>query len=705
MSDKIIKQVAEQLNITTSQVKSVLSLLSDGNTVPFIARYRKEMTKGLDEEVIHEIEKQYQYGKALLERKEAVIRLIDEKGMLNDELKTQILNCTKLIEVEDLYLPYKEKKNTLATVAKKNGLEPLAKLIFSSKEIDVVSEAKNFINDDVTTVEDAITGACHIISEIIADKPEHRKYIREYTMSTGEITSKVKKKAVDEKETFKIYYDYSDKLTKLKDYRVLALNRGEKEKILTVKIEVNKEFLIDKLYKYYCKTQIENNKYILSAIEDAYARLIFPSIEREIRSELTSRAEVGAIDLFSKNLEQLLMQPPLKAKMVLGLDPAYRTGCKLAVVNQFGDMIHIDKIFLHQNPAPTLVKLVKEYNIDIIAIGNGTASRESEELVANVISENKLDVDYIIVNEAGASVYSASKIARDEFPSLAVEERSAVSIARRLQDPLVELVKIDSKSIGVGQYQHDVNQKLLKQELDFTVEKVVNNVGVDINNASETILCHISGITPRIAKSIIKYRRENGSFNNRLELKKVSYLGDKCFEQSAGFMRVLNSKNLLDQTSIHPESYKLTLQILDSLSLKLEDIRNEEFKAKINNIDSNEYASKFSSDSYTIDDIKKSLLAPTRDPRDDIAAPKLRRDVTSIEDIEVGMEFEGTVRNIVDFGAFVDIGLKNDALVHISKICKEFIKHPMERLNVGDIITVTIIDIDKEKGKVSISMI
>lgn len=705
MNDLIVKQVASSLKISIKQVLAVLSLLEDGNTVPFIARYRKEMTGGLDEEVIHEIEKQYQYENSLQERKEAVIRLIDEKGMLNDELRQSIMNCVKLIDVEDIYLPFKEKKNTLAIIAKNNGLEPLADIIFKQQDVDVKKEAENFLNENVETVDDAIKGACHIISETIADTPDNRKFIRDYVFKKGTITSKVKKSAKDEKEIFKIYYDYNDSISKAKDYRILALNRGEKEKVLNVKISTDKDYLIEKIFHKYNKKQNNTSEYINYAVADAYSRLIFPSIEREIRAELTSKAEVGAISLFSKNLEQLLMQPPLKARKVLGLDPAYRTGCKLAVVNEFGDMIHIDKIFLDKSPEDKLVKLISEFKIDIVAIGNGTASRESEELVANVIKNNKLDVDYIIVNEAGASVYSASKIARDEFPDLAVEERSAVSIARRLQDPLVELVKIDSKSIGVGQYQHDVNQKLLKDELDFTVEKVVNNVGVDINNATETILCHISGITPRIAKSIINYRRENGKINSRSELKNVSYLGAKCFEQAAGFLRILNGENIFDQTSIHPESYKLAKTILKDNKLDLKDIKEDSFRSVINSLNVSETATKYNSDVYTIEEIKKSLLAPSRDPRDDIASPQLRRDVTSIDELEVGMEFEGTVRNIVDFGAFVDIGLKNDALVHISKICKEFIKHPLERLNVGDIVKVTVIDIDKEKGKVSISMI
>ncbi len=702
MNNEIIKQVALQLNISDSQVNTVLKLLEEGNTVPFIARYRKEMTKGLDEEEIFAIYKEYDYGLKLNERKEAVIRLIDEKGMLTPELQTQIENCVKLVDVEDLYLPFKEKKKTLATVAKKKGLEPLANAILAYQDYDLEA----FINDEVTTKEEALEGARHIISEVISENVEIRKYIRKCTFDSGEIVSKIKRSAKDELEIYKIYYDYTDKVSKMKDYRVLALNRGEKEKVLNVKIRVGEEKLINYILKRYAKNDSsEFTNQITLATTDSFARLIFPSIERDIRSELTLKAEESAIKLFSKNLEQLLMQPPLKNKRVLGYDPAYRTGCKLAVVNQFGDLEHIDKIFFEKQPEKKLVELVTKYNIEIIAIGNGTASRESEELVSKTIKDFNLDVDFIIVNESGASVYSASKIARDEFPKLAVEERSAVSIARRLQDPLAELVKIDSKSIGVGQYQHDVNQKSLKEELDFTVEKIVNQVGVDVNSATETILNYISGITPRVAKEIVKYRRKNGRINNRELLKDVSYLGDKCFEQSAGFLRITEGENLLDQTSIHPESYHVTQSILDDLNLNLSDIKSDKFKMVVETIDEAAYATKFNSDIYTIENIKKSLLSPLRDPRDDLEAPLLRRDVLTLDDIEIGMEFEGTVRNIVDFGAFVDIGLKNDGLVHISKLSKGFVKHPSDVVSIGDIVKVSIIEVDQKKGKVALSML
>ncbi len=706
MNETIIKQISTELNITSKQVSVVLNLLQEGNTVPFIARYRKEMTGGLDETAIHTIFKEYNYGLKLEERKEAVIRLIDEKGMLTEELKKQIESCTKIVDIEDIYLPYKEKKKTLASAAIKNGLEPLAKAILNYKIGDVNAEAAKFLNDSVTSVEDALQGARHIISEIVSENSSTRKFVRQYIYSSGTVVSKKKKKAEDEKEIYKIYYDFNDKITKLKDYQVLALNRGEKAKILTVKIAMSSNYIIEYIAKKYIKGEGECSEQINLAINDSYQRLILPAIEREIRNELTLNAENGAIKLFSTNLEQLLMQPPLKQKRVLGLDPAYRTGCKLAVVNEQGDNLHIDKIFLHKDGSEaTIVNLVKKYEIEIIAIGNGTASRESEELVSKIIQKNKLDVAYIIVNESGASVYSASEIARKEFPDLAVEERSAVSIARRLQDPLAELVKIDSKSIGVGQYQHDVNQKLLKQELDFTVEKVVNQVGVDLNSASETILCYISGITPRIAKSIVTYRREHGRFNDRSVLKNVSYLGDKSFEQAAGFLRIIDGENTLDQTSIHPESYQLTKRILDDLELSFEDIKTDAFREKIESIDEEKLASKYESDIYTVTDIKKSLLSPLRDPRDELDKPILRKDVTTIDELEIDMEFEGTVRNIVDFGAFVDIGLKNDGLVHISKISKSFIKHPSEILNIGDIVKVKIIEVDKDRGKVALSMV
>ncbi len=702
MNNEIINLVAEQLNISPTQVNTVLSLLQEGNTVPFIARYRKEMTKGLDEEEIFAIYKEYDYGLKLNERKEAVIRLIDEKGLLTESLQKQIEGCSKLVDVEDLYLPFKEKKKTLATIAKKKGLEPLANEILSYKQFD----ASNYLSDEVIDVEDALEGARHIISEIVSENVETRKYIRKCIFDSGEITSNKKRNANDELEIYKMYYDYKDKISSMKDYRVLAINRGEKEKVLNVKINANKEKLITYISKKYLKDLNEEcSNQISIAVSDSFDRLIFPSIERDIRAALTSKAESSAIKLFSKNLEQLLMQPPLKNKRVLGYDPAYRTGCKLAVVNSLGDLEHIDKIFFEKQPEKKLIELITKYNIEIVAIGNGTASRESEELVSKVIRENSLNVDYIIVNESGASVYSASKIAREEFPSLQVEERSAVSIARRLQDPLAELVKIDSKSIGVGQYQHDVNQKSLKEELDFTVEKIVNQVGVDINSATETILNYISGITPRVAKEIVKYRRKNGRFNSRETIKNVSYLGEKSFEQSAGFLRITEGKNLLDQTSIHPESYHLTQNILQDLKLDLKDIKTEKFKNAVELINLDDCSSKFKSDIYTVENIKNALLQPLRDPRDDLNAPLLRKDVLTLTDVEVGMEFEGTVRNIVDFGAFVDIGLKNDGLVHISKLSKGFVKHPSDVLCIGDIVKTTIIEIDVKKGKVALSMI
>lgn len=702
MNNEIINLVAEQLNISPTQVNTVLSLLQEGNTVPFIARYRKEMTKGLDEEEIFAIYKEYDYGLKLNERKEAVIRLIDEKGLLTESLQKQIEGCSKLVDVEDLYLPFKEKKKTLATIAKKKGLEPLANEILLYKQFD----ASNYLSDEVIDVEDALEGARHIISEIVSENVETRKYIRKCIFDSGEITSNKKRNANDELEIYKMYYDYKDKISSMKDYRVLAINRGEKEKVLNVKINANKEKLITYISKKYLKDLNEEcSNQISIAVSDSFDRLIFPSIERDIRAALTSKAESSAIKLFSKNLEQLLMQPPLKNKRVLGYDPAYRTGCKLAVVNSLGDLEHIDKIFFEKQPEKKLIELITKYNIEIVAIGNGTASRESEELVSKVIRENSLNVDYIIVNESGASVYSASKIAREEFPSLQVEERSAVSIARRLQDPLAELVKIDSKSIGVGQYQHDVNQKLLKEELDFTVEKIVNQVGVDINSATETILNYISGITPRVAKEIVKYRRKNGRFNSRETIKNVSYLGEKSFEQSAGFLRITEGKNLLDQTSIHPESYHLTQNILQDLKLDLKDIKTEKFKNAVELINLDDCSSKFKSDIYTVENIKNALLQPLRDPRDDLNAPLLRKDVLTLNDVEVGMEFEGTVRNIVDFGAFVDIGLKNDGLVHISKLSKGFVKHPSDVLCIGDIVKTTIIEIDVKKGKVALSMI
>ncbi len=706
MQDIVKDSVAYELNIKPFQVDAVLKLLSEGSTVPFIARYRKEATGGLDEEIIHSINKLYEYRVNLENRKADVIRLIDEKGMLSDDLVQKINKCSKLIEVEDIYQPFKEKKNTLASVAKKRGLEPLSILIMKQGIDNILLEAKKYINEEVEDEIAAIEGAKHIIAESISDMSEIRKYIRKQAFDFGFIKTKVKKNAKDERKVYEMYYEFTDKVKTIKDYRVLAINRAEKEKVINVNIVINKDKMCS-----YIENKVVNNLsspsvvYIKEAVSDAYSRLLFPSIERDIRAELKERSEESAIKVFSSNLEQLLMQPPIKGKRILGLDPAYRTGCKLAVVNEYGDLQKVDKIFLHNLDENVILKLYKEFKFEIVAIGNGTASRESEEMVASLISKYDLPIQYIIVNEAGASVYSASKLARDEFPNLEVEERSAVSIARRLQDPLAELVKIDSKSVGVGQYQHDVNNKLLSKELDFVVLKVVNDVGVDVNNASEAILEHISGISSKIAKNIVKYRRENGVFENREVLKQVPYLGDKAFEQSAGFLRIVEGSDLFDQTSIHPESYDLARNILKDYNLDIKNLREDSFKKSVSKIDVDLAVTKYNTDIYTVEGIVSSLLSPLRDPREEMDRPVLKKGVLKITDLTLDMELEGTVRNIVDFGAFVDIGLKNDGLVHISKLSESYVKHPMDVVKVGEIVKVKICGIDIEKDKVSLSMI
>lgn len=710
MNEYIIKQIAIDLNIRKEQVLSTLKMLEDGNTIPFIARYRKEMTGNLDEEQIRSINEVYEYQVNLLKRKEDVIRLIDEKGMLTSELKESIMKAEKLVEVEDLYRPYKEKKKTKATDAINNGLEPLAKIILSfPKEILGIEK---FLNDKVRTKEDAITGAKYIIAEYISDNAYYRKWIRNNIYKNGKIKSKLKKNAVDEKKVYEMYYDYSEDIKYIKSHRVLAINRGEKEGILGVSLEYNKEYILN-----YLEGRIIRNKesscspIVKEAIEDSYKRLIAPSVEREIRSELTEKSEEAAIDVFAKNLEKYLLTPPMKEKMVLGLDPAYRTGCKLAVIDQTGQMLDIKVIYPHEpkneyeKSKKVVLDLIEKYNIDIIAIGNGTASRESETFIADTIKSAKRNVSYIIVNEAGASVYSASKLAIEEFPDLHVEERSAISIARRLQDPLSELVKIDSKSIGVGQYQHDVREKNLNEALDFVVSKSVNNVGVNINTASPSILKYISGLTKKSIDKIIDFRNKNGRYNSRDELKKNKILSDKVYEQSIGFMRILGGSNPLDKTSIHPESYDKTMELLSTLDLSCDDLGTEVLTNKLENIDIDEFSNKLGIDIYTLEDIIESLKKPNRDPRDEFARPLLKSDVLKIEDLKKGMELEGTVRNVVDFGAFIDIGIKNDGLVHISKITDRYIKHPSEVLSVGDIVTCYVEDIFLDKGKVSLSLI
>ena len=710
MNKDIIKNLSEELNIKTTQVENTLKLLSDGNTIPFIARYRKEVTNGLDEEQIRKISECYEYEINLLKRKEDVIRLIDEKGMLTDEIKSNIMNAKKLVEVEDIYLPYKEKKKTKATEAIKNGLEPLAKIIMSFPASFDEKSVSKFLNDNIKTFEDAITGAKCIISEWISDNAYYRKWIRSYFWKNGIIITKLKKNANDENKTYEMYYDFNEPIKYIRSHRVLAINRAENEKVINVNINVNINEIISFLEKNIIKKESVVNSYIKDAIDDAYKRLISPSIEREIRSELTEKSENDAIKIFSDNLEHLLLTPPMKDKTVLGFDPAYRTGCKLAVVSPTSKVLDIKVIYPHEpqneweKSKEELKYLIDKYNIDIVAIGNGTASRESEKLVSETISEIK-KCKYAIVSEAGASVYSASKLAIEEFPDLTVEKRSAISIARRLQDPLNELVKIDPKSIGVGEYQHDVNQKKLSESLDFIVMKVVNNVGVNINTASPFILKYISGLTKTNIDKIIKYREENGKIMSRDEVKKKKLLSDKAFIQSIGFMRIIDGNNILDETNIHPESYDITNKLLKHLNLNINLIGKKELIDILNEININNLSKELNTDIYTLENIINSLKSPKRDYRDQYDAPILKENILKLEDLRVGMKLQGTVRNVVDFGAFIDIGIKNDGLVHISKITKKYIKHPSEVLKVGDIVDCYVLDILKDKNKVSLTLI
>lgn len=713
MNKEIINEIANNLNIKDGQVEAVLKLLEDGNTVPFIARYRKEATGALDEEQIRSINEYYEYQVNLLKRKEDVIRLIDEKGLLTEELKNSIMNASKMVEVEDIYRPFKEKKKTKATEAIKNGLEPFAKIIMSFKNVDINKIAESYINDNVKNVDEAIMGASYIIAEWISDNASYRKYIRGNMSNYGVIHSKLKKGANDENKTYEMYYDYEEKVKYIKPHRVLALNRGEKEGILSVGITVDNDYILAFLEKKIIKNdKCPSSEIVKNAIADSYKRLIFPSIEREVRSDLKETAEESAIDVFGDNLEHLILTPPMKDITVLGFDPAYRTGCKLAVVSPTSSVLNISVIYPHEphnkweESKAVLKDLFKKYNIDVVSIGNGTASRESEKLVAEAISEYKdKDVKYVIVSEAGASVYSASELAIKEFPDLTVEKRSAISIARRLQDPLSELVKIDSKSIGVGQYQHDVNEKRLDESLDFVVSKCVNNVGVNINTASKSILKYVSGLTKSAIDKIINYREKNGKINSREELIKGKVLSAKAYEQSIGFMRIIDGDNVMDETSIHPESYRTAIKVLNDMGYTAKDVGNVELGHKLDNIDINKYAEELGVDVYTLEDIIKCLKQPNRDFRDDFEKPILKSDILKIEDLRDGMELSGTVRNVVDFGAFIDIGLHDDGLVHISKITDKYIKHPSEVLAVGDIVTCYVEKIDFDKGRVSLSLI
>ncbi len=706
MNEIVIEELSSELNIKINQIKAVLTLLEEGSTIPFIARYRKEATGALDENQITKIEEKYRYYNNLMERKETVIRLIDEKGMLTDEIKKNILNCTKLVEVEDIYLPYKEKKKTKATEAIKMGLEPLAKAIMAFPTKGSLESLCGIVPNVEKDV--ALENAKYIISEWVSDNAYYRKFVRNYIWNNASIVSKIKKNAVDEKKTYEIYYDFTEKVKYIKPYRVLAINRAEKENVISVKLDYDNDYIFNSL-----SNKIIKNKesfvvdYVNDAIKDALKRLIYPSIERDVRSELTEKSEDNAIEVFKDNLENLLMTRPVKGYRVLGFDPAFRTGCKLACLDEKGNVLHKDVIYPHEPKNEKeasrikLLNLIKAYNINLIAIGNGTASRESEEFVANTIKDLK-DVYYTIVSEAGASVYSASKEAQREFPDYEVQERSAVSIGRRVIDPLSELVKIDPKSIGVGEYQHDVNSKKLTESLDNTVSKVVNEVGVNINTASNFILKYVSGLTTTVINKIQKFK-EKKEFTSREEIKKLTT--DKVYEQCVGFLRINNSINPLDNTGIHPESYELTSKLLKLLNLDIKDIKTEEFKHKLENIDLEKLTKELNSDIYTVTDIIKELKNPGLDPRSEAPETILRSDILTIDDLSIGMELKGTVRNVASFGAFVDIGLHDDGLLHISKMSKNFVKDPKDIVSVGDILTVYISDIDKNKGKVQLSLI
>ncbi|WP_078543043.1 Tex family protein [Litchfieldia alkalitelluris] len=713
--EHLIKTIALELAINKKQVSNVISLLEEGNTVPFIARYRKEVTGSLDEVQIRDVQDKWQYMQNLETRKEEVIRLISEQGKLTDELKGNIEKATKLQQVEDLYRPYKQKRRTKATVAKEKGLEPLAEWFYSfPKNVDVNEYSSQFLSEekDVLIVEDAIQGAKDIIAEWIADEPSFRQHIRQETFSKGSIESSLKDQEKDEKNVFEMYYDYKEPIHKIVPHRVLALNRGEKEEILKVSLVAPVDRILSYLHKKVIK--IEHSPvtpYIIEVLEDSYKRLIEPSVEREIRKELTEKAEDRAIHIFSENLRNLLLQPPLKGKMVLGVDPAYRTGCKLAVVDEIGKVLKIDVIYPHPpvnkraEAKDKFLKVFNEFDVEMIAIGNGTASRETEQFVADILKEVEKEIYYLIVNEAGASVYSASDIAREEFPNLQVEERSAVSISRRLQDPLAELVKIDPKSVGVGQYQHDVSQKKLNDSLTFVVETVVNKVGVNVNTASSSLLQYVAGLSKAVANNIVKQREEKGKFTNRKELKKIPRLGAKTYEQCIGFLRIVDGDEPLDRTGIHPESYSEVKRLLKQINATTEDLGSEKLRQAIADLSVEVMASELNIGEITLKDITEALVSPERDPRDELSKPLLKKDILKLEDLQKGMELEGTVRNVVDFGAFVDIGVKQDGLVHISKLKKGFVKHPLEVVAVGDVVKVWIEDVDAKKGRVALSML
>ena len=704
-----VKKIAELLNIKNSQVEKVLELTAEGNTVPFIARYRKEATGSLDEVEIKKIIDEDNLLTKLSERKTAVLSKIEELGKLTDSLKTQILAAEKLTEVEDLYLPYKEKRRTKATIAKENGLFPLAQLIVKNSA-NLEEEAEKFVNENFTSPQKALEGAVDILSEAISEDARLRSWLTGEIKNNSLLTSSLKKDAVDEKQVFQMYYEFSEKVSELPNYRVLALNRGEKLGILSVKFENNE----DKILRYFAaRFAAQNNPMMQVAIKDAVKKKLIPAMERSIRTELTEKAEASAIEVFGENLKNLLLVAPLKGRVVMGFDPAYRTGAKLAIVDETGKLLMTTVIY-PVKPANAgqiaqakkdLAKFIREYGVNMIAIGNGTASRESESFVAEVLKENNFsDVYYVIVSESGASVYSASELAREEFPELTVEKRSAISIARRLQDPLAELVKIEPKAIGVGQYQHDVSEKKLTENLDFVVETVVNQVGVNVNTASPSLLSHVAGLNKSLAQNVVKYREENGALKTRAELKKVPRLGAKAFEQAAGFLRIPEGKNFLDNTGVHPESYKVTEQLLAEISAD-KPVSNEELLTKLSSVNIPEMAEKLALGQETLTDIINDLQKPGRDLRDSFDAPILRQDVLSAGDLQIGQQLEGVVRNVVDFGAFIDIGIKNDGLAHVSDLSKSFVKNPSDAVAVGQIVTVWVKSLDLQRGKINLTLV
>lgn len=713
--EPLLNRVSKELNLSIKNVKNVISLLEEGNTVPFIARYRKEQTGALDEVQIRNIMDKWNYLQNLEQRKEEVIRLIEEQGKLTEELAQAIKKADKLQMIEDLYRPYKQKRRTKATVAKEKGLEPLAEWILTFPASgDVEEEASHYVSEDkeVMTTEEALNGAKDIIAEYISDEASYREYIRSYTFRKGLIESKVKKEEEDEKKVFEMYYSYQEPIHKVVPHRVLAMNRGEKEDVLKVNIQPDTEGIV-----HYLQRQVIKNVHSISAplvkeaVEDSYKRLIQPSVEREIRNELTEKAEDQAIHIFSENLRKLLLQPPMKGKMVLGVDPAFRTGCKLAVIDETGKTLDINVIYPHSSQsqlakAEEAIKgIMTKYSIEVVAIGNGTASRETEQFVVNVLKDMDQPIFYLIVNEAGASVYSASDVAREEFPDLQVEERSAVSIARRLQDPLAELVKIDPKSVGVGQYQHDVSQKKLNESLTFVVETAVNQVGVNVNTASSSLLQYVAGLSKTVATNIVKKREEEGKFVSRSQLKKIPRLGAKTYEQCIGFLRIMDGKEILDRTSIHPDNYNDVKKLLAKVGLTVNDIGSEELRQSLNQLKLEEVSEELEIGVLTLKDIVDSLIRPGRDPRDEFPKPLLKKDVLKLEDLTQGMELQGTVRNVVDFGAFIDVGVKQDGLVHISKLKNGFVKHPLDVVSVGDVVTVWVDSVDVQKGRVALTMI